>query len=122
MYVKVPRIENNTQKATTYVATRRGFDRWRSMAPPAGPLRVRAKCVPAGSHARIATAPSRFSVPSVTKAHRHDACDATSADTKRPLNPPSTVPVTYAAVAAPAPASHSSLMRSEEHKSELQSL
>ena len=81
------------------------------MAPPTGPpRRARVKRLPAGSHARIASAPNRFNVPSMTKAQRQLACDATSAARARPLKPPSTVPVTYAAVAAPAPASHSSLM------------
>ena len=42
----------------------------------------------------MAIAPIRFSMPSVTNDQRHEKADATSAERKRPLKPPITVPVT----------------------------
>ena len=74
------------------------------------PRRARTKRRPRGRPIQMARPPSALSTPSATKAHRQDECAATIAAAILPQKPPSTVPVTYAATAAPAPVSHSSLI------------
>ena len=72
--------------------------------------RARANRLSGGSHAQMAAAPSAFNAPSTRNDQRQEECAATSAEMVLPLNPPSTVPVTYAAMAAAGPSFHSSLM------------
>src|ERR1041385_7663708 len=71
MNVNVASKLNITQNPTAYVATSRGLRKWRSIGATSDPARrAPTNRRPAGSHARIASAPATFNAPIATKLHR----------------------------------------------------